>query len=99
MKFFCRNLRVLKRHIEAGQLPRFLRHLIAFAKEHGLPENPLEGSAVMVTTKTFHAWKTVDGVTIEFVPTSLYAYVLGQERYPVLNPHCYPVHFGLMRAR
>ena len=55
-----------------------LRHVIAFAKEHHLPGNPLDDSACMVTTKTHHARKTVDGITIEFVPTSLYAYVLGK---------------------
>ena len=43
-----------------------------------LPANPLDDSACMVTTKTHHARKTVDGITIEFVPTSLYAYVLGK---------------------
>ncbi len=55
-----------------------LRHLVAFAKEHRLPVNPLDDSACMVTTKTISAVKTVDGVTIEFVPTSLYAYDLGR---------------------
>lgn len=55
-----------------------LRHVIAFSKEHHLPKNPLDDSACMVTTKTHHARKTVDDVTIEFVPTSLYAYALGK---------------------
>lgn len=55
-----------------------LRHVIAFAKEHHFPEDLPGNSAVTVTTKTFHAWKTVDGVTIGFVPTSLYAYLLGK---------------------
>ena len=55
-----------------------LRHLVAFAKDHGIPVNPLDDSACMVTTKTIHATRAVDGVTIEFVPTSLYAYVLGK---------------------
>jgi predicted AAA+ superfamily ATPase len=55
-----------------------LRHVIAFSKEHHLPKNPLDDSACMVTTKTHHARKTVDDITIEFVPTSLYAYVLGK---------------------
>ncbi len=45
-----------------------LRHVIAFAKEHHLPGNPLDASACMVTTKTIHEWKTVDGIQIEFVP-------------------------------
>jgi uncharacterized protein len=55
-----------------------LRHVIAFAKEHDLPNNPLDHDAAMVTTKTIHTSKTVDGILIEFVPTSLYAYVLGK---------------------
>jgi hypothetical protein len=41
--------------------------------------DPHNDSPVMVTTKTFHAWKTVDGITIGFVPPSLYAYVLGKD--------------------
>jgi predicted AAA+ superfamily ATPase len=55
-----------------------LRHLIAFAKEHQLPVNPRDEGACMVTTKSIHLVKTVDDVAIEFVPTSLYAYVLGK---------------------
>jgi predicted AAA+ superfamily ATPase len=55
-----------------------LRHLIAFAKEHQLPVNPRDTNACMVTTKSIQLVKTVDGVTIGFVPTSLYAYVLGK---------------------
>ena len=61
-----------------GNDPKQLRNLVAFAKEHGIPGNPPDDCASMVTTKTLHQWKTVDGVTIEFVPTSLYAYVLGK---------------------
>ncbi len=57
--------------------PRLLRHVVAFAKEHGLP---LVAGAhpARVTTRTAHAFKTMDGLDIEFVPTSLYAYVLGK---------------------
>lgn len=56
---------------------RLLRHVIAFANEHGLPTIPGSHAAI-VTTRTVHELKTVDGLEIEFVPTALYAYVLGR---------------------
>ncbi|CAN5458568.1 hypothetical protein BH23VER1_BH23VER1_19570 [soil metagenome] len=56
---------------------RLLRHVVAFANEHGLPVNPGEPAAT-VTTRTGHETKSVNGLEIQFVPTSLYAYVLGK---------------------
>ena len=57
---------------------KLLRHVIAFAKEHELPGHPPDEVACMVTTRTLHERKTVDGIQIELVPTSLYAYILGR---------------------
>jgi hypothetical protein len=47
-----------------------LRHLVAFCKTHGLP-------STHVTTKTVAKDLSIDGVTVRFMPASLYCYMVG----------------------
>jgi hypothetical protein len=55
-----------------------IRHVIAFAKEHNFAKAKHRRHAAMVTTKTVHERRVIEDVPVEFVPTSLYAYVLGK---------------------
>ena len=55
-----------------------IRHVIAFAKEYKFANSARRRHAAMVTTKTVHELRTFDDVSVAFVPTSLYAYVLGK---------------------
>ena len=64
-----------------------LRHLLAFAQEHRLITRTPGQDAVLVTTKTIHQLKTIDDVPVAFVPTSLYAFVLGKNLLQRLHPH------------
>lgn len=52
--------------------PREIKGLIAFAKKHKLARAPL------CTTLTQSAKHTIDGVTIEFTPSSLHCYTVGK---------------------
>lgn len=58
--------------------PRQLRHILDFAKAHELQPGPAENSAVLVTSKTIQASREFNGIQVDFVPTSLYAFVLGK---------------------
>lgn len=49
-----------------------LRHCVAFAETH-----PKLAQPIMVTTKTIQAAKEYQGIKFRFVPSSLYAYMLG----------------------
>jgi len=55
-----------------------VRHVIAFAKEHNFANSPRRRHAAMITTKTVHELRIIEDVSLAFVPTSLYAYVLGK---------------------
>jgi predicted AAA+ superfamily ATPase len=55
-----------------------IRHVIAFAKEHKFAKALRKRHAAMVTTKSVHEQRVVEDVSVAFVPTSLYAYVLGK---------------------
>src|SRR5690606_34569366 len=55
-----------------------LRHVLAFAKEHKFANATGRRHAVMITTKTVHELRAIEDVPVAFVPTSLYAYVLGK---------------------
>ncbi len=57
---------------------KLLRHVIAFSKEHKLVGSKINRHAVLVTTKTVHESKMLEETPFAFVPTSLYAYVLGK---------------------
>ncbi len=55
------------RHVEDH---REIRNLLAFCKRN-------KTATVAVTTKTISARQTIDGVNVDFVPTSLYCYIVG----------------------
>ena len=55
-----------------------LRHVVAFAKEHHFANSIRGRHPAMVTTKTVHELRVIEDVPVAFVPTSLYAYVLGK---------------------
>ena len=52
--------------------PREVKGLIEFARLHKLGRKPL------VTTRTARGVKTIDGVEVEFAPTSLHCYTVGR---------------------
>ncbi|MES2997373.1 MAG: ATP-binding protein [Verrucomicrobiota bacterium] len=51
-----------------------IKHLVTFAKEHRLDAH----GSTLITTKTVTDSKVVDGIKIDYIPTSLYAYQLGK---------------------
>ncbi|MGE4504226.1 MAG: ATP-binding protein [Desulfovibrionaceae bacterium] len=52
--------------------PEELHPLLQFVKHANVPESPI------VTTKTAHGWRELDGVSIYFLPTSLSCYLSGK---------------------
>lgn len=50
-----------------------VKRLLAFCRKSKLER-------VVVTTRTIQAEKDVDGIPVEFIPASVYCYLVGQNR-------------------
>lgn len=72
---WCVEVKWTDRPIKDAKL---LRHVIAFAQEHHLTTFPNADGSPLITTKTVHERKVFQGIMLEFVPTSLYASILGK---------------------
>lgn len=60
--------------------PHELRSMISFCRANKVP-------TVVVTTRTRFATKTIEGVTIRFIPTALYCYTVGLNLIKSLEVH------------